>query len=74
MKVLIIRCSNPFAWYATLPFRPLQDPIEEEKRLEKVSFETNGINDEGFVKTIQDVAGNGVKGFINVDDVKFIRK
>ena len=63
-KIIIISCSNPFSWYSTL----LKSKDEERKIFEVESK----LTEDGFYRTIKDVAGPGVKGLINPKDTEIV--
>lgn len=67
MKVRIEKCSNPFAWYASLI---TNKPKEETKEsLELRTFDVTYDTKEMMYKTYNDVAGPNVKGFIHSQDL-----
>ncbi len=61
-KIKIVSCSNPFSWYSTL-LKSKEDKIFE------VELE---LTEDGFYRTIEDVAGPGVKGLINPKDTELV--
>ena len=61
-KVKIVSCSNPFAWYSSLLKSKDDKVFEVELKLTK----------DGFYRTIEDVAGPGVKGLINPKDTEVV--
>ena len=63
-KVKIVSCSNPFAWYSTL-----LKSKEEESKIFEVELK---LTEDGFYRTIEDVAGPGVKGLINPKDTEIV--
>lgn len=63
-KIKIVSCSNPFSWYVTI----LKSKDEESKIFEVESE----LTEDGFYRTVEDVAGPGVKGLINPKDTKIV--
>jgi hypothetical protein len=66
MKVIIIKSTNPFSWYEKLVKKIDDTPEGIASRTFDVEV---GIDEENkFFRTKEDVAGPGVKGFINIED------
>lgn len=64
--IVINKSTNPFSWYSSL-VKKVDETSQENvyKRTFNVTLEPDGKS----YKTIDDVAGPNVKGFINVEDV-----
>lgn len=67
-QIKIIKSSNQFSWYAEIA--KIKD--EDEKVVLKFYDIEPTLSEHGFYRTVTDVAGPNVKGFINVNDVEII--
>lgn len=67
LRVEVIQCSNQSAWYASIA-----KIKEEDKKSERIFEVESELTPDGYYRTIIDVAGNNVKGFIWPQDAKVI--
>ena len=75
-KVKIIKCDNQFYWYEKLSKENDLDLktglIDPEKEKRKIFEVEKFFTSDGLYKTVSDIAGPGVKGFIHPKDVHVI--
>jgi hypothetical protein len=69
VTVKIVKCSSQFYWYGKIANE--RDPKKEKEKIFDVEG-AYGEREDKLLRTVNDISGPGVKGFIYVEDVILI--
>lgn len=69
VTVKIVKCSSQFFWYEKIANE--RDPKKEHTKIFEVEG-AYGEREDKLLRTVNDISGPGVKGFIHVEDVVLV--